>query len=116
MAKPKLRLIGSSKPKPAIKREGLMPQHEELLKARAIAPEVAKIRGYSSIYFAAHAIKRGFSEAQAKIVEGSIALLIPIYRLGKTAKPAFFARSAPFPKAPIILSMSSAVISRGTSA
>lgn len=54
---------------------GLLPQHQALLEASAIAPAVAQARGYRTLTGVAEARSLGFSAAQARVP----ALLIPIW-------------------------------------
>ncbi len=54
---------------------GVLPQHQALIVASAISPEVASARGYRSIKTKAELRRRGFSDSQCRVP----ALLIPIY-------------------------------------
>lgn len=54
---------------------GLLPRHEELIRASAISPEVAKARGYRSVTKKSQLKTLGFSDYQCIVP----ALLIPIF-------------------------------------
>jgi hypothetical protein len=54
---------------------GIFPQHQELLAASAVSPEVARNRGYVSVDMKTRLRELGFGESQCRIP----GLLIPIY-------------------------------------
>ena len=56
----------------------LLPQHQALLRASSIAPEVALARGYRSVRTRAELRRLGFSDTQCRVP----ALLIPVWGVG----------------------------------
>src|SRR5438874_6291487 len=75
---------------------GLLPHHERLLRDSAIAPEVARARGYRSITTKAEAEALGFKGAQANVQYTPLYQLLPLATLRRFGLPALGRHGWPY--------------------